>query len=848
MFEGGAGKEFFLDCAREYELQGQWSAQLVDVGPGASAAHGSDQKLSFRSGKFVLGNLHGTYTNGGQEKTGYRWNLSAPGLTGTIHATPLRLEGRVTLSDPAGQRTVKLTAVKAKPVIVDMYLDPRIADKVRVRLLEKSYFEITNPPQINYWPLIHKGEILEVNQYLDAPRSNWEHTARWRDTFLPGSLERYEEKGKIYAIPLPYYAFVIWYNRVMFHEHGWKKPVTWDDLFALCKEIKKAGIAPMAFQGRYPGYASALYDAAYYHLAGPEQWEQSKQLVPHTHDCPANIEALQLVQTLGTKYFQAGSLGMSHTEAQQQFFLGNTAMVPCGSWLKSEMKGKIPEGFELGCFNLPLPNHDKADPSAVDVYVEPLFVMKHSKHPVAAIDFLRFMTSQREAGLFARMQDIPTAIRGSNRGNLSPGLDELTAIVDHAKATYGAVPGGGYPEYDQVQTDAMHRCIAGTQTPAQIAKYMEDQAVAVRNHTTHPNQVLVKHILQPALLLIVLAGGLLWGIWEAVRQRKRFLAADCSLSGIQRMRWHNLLLFIGPSFVIYSFFVIIPSLRAFSWSLHRWDGLTSMSEMPYVGFLNFRRLLFESDIFWMAVKNNLFLMFVIPLFVVPWSLFLSASISRGIRGSNFFRIVFFFPNLLGSVAATLLWLHVYNPKGGLVNGAMVGIGRGLTHVAAWLGMHGWLLALAHWFTAFADFAWLDSSHLYWSLIPISIWGACGFNMVLYLAAMEAIPETFYEAARIDGASPWRQFWTITLPLIWEILVISLVFMVIGGMKAFEIIWLLTEQQTQSRDHVISTYMVQTMFQEYRVGEATAMAVLLFLMILAATAATLRFTRRETVEL
>jgi raffinose/stachyose/melibiose transport system permease protein len=150
--------------------------------------------------------------------------------------------------------------------------------------------------------------------------------------------------------------------------------------------------------------------------------------------------------------------------------------------------------------------------------------------------------------------------------------------------------------------------------------------------------------------------------------------------------------------------------------------------------------------------------------------------------------------------------------------------------------------------SYGTYTWLEPKNLYWSLIPISIWGACGFNMVLYLAAMESIPETYYEAAKIDGASPFRQFWTITIPLIWEVLAISMVFLVIGGMKAFEIIWLLTNQQPQTQNHVISTLMIQTMFTEFKVGEATAMAVMLFLMIFVGSAAMLRGMRRDTVEM
>jgi raffinose/stachyose/melibiose transport system permease protein len=248
--------------------------------------------------------------------------------------------------------------------------------------------------------------------------------------------------------------------------------------------------------------------------------------------------------------------------------------------------------------------------------------------------------------------------------------------------------------------------------------------------------------------------------------------------------------------------------------------------MTYTGLQNFRRLLFESDEFWIALNNNIFLMVIVPIVVVPLALFLAACVSRGVIGANLFRIIFFFPNLLGSVAITLLWTRLYDPQSGLINSVLVALGL--------RGFHG--------------FAWLSDANLYWAVIPISVWGACGFNMVLYLAAMENIPTDIYEAALIDGASPMRQFLSITIPLIWEALTISIVFLVIGGMKAFELIYLLKNQQVSTNLHTISTRMIQTVFQDFRVGEATAIAVLLFLMVFFGTAVSLRVMRRETVEM
>jgi raffinose/stachyose/melibiose transport system permease protein len=247
--------------------------------------------------------------------------------------------------------------------------------------------------------------------------------------------------------------------------------------------------------------------------------------------------------------------------------------------------------------------------------------------------------------------------------------------------------------------------------------------------------------------------------------------------------------------------------------------------MIWVGLLHFKRLMLESDAFWVALRNNLFIMFVVPMCVVPLAMFLAVCLSRGVWGSTLFRVVFLFPNLVGGVAASLLWMHLYNPNGGLINDLLVRLG----------------------FTSFDGFAWLSADNLYYALIPIMVWGACGFNMILYLAAMQNVPDELYEAAELEGASPLRQFWTITLPLIWDVLTISVIFMVIAGMKSFEIVWLLTNQRPTTATHTVGTRLVQVMLNEFNIGEAAAIGVLLFLLVFVGTALGLRVMKRETVE-
>jgi len=287
--------------------------------------------------------------------------------------------------------------------------------------------------------------------------------------------------------------------------------------------------------------------------------------------------------------------------------------------------------------------------------------------------------------------------------------------------------------------------------------------------------------------------------------------------------------FVGPALLLYASLMLAPALVAFMWAFTRWDGIGQRS---WAGLYNFKFLLFESDALWSALGNNLFLMVVPALIVVPIALLFAMLIHRGVWGAGAFRMILLFPNMLGGIAATLIWLSAYQPHGGLVNAGL-----------AWLGgaLH-W-----DWLRSFADYPWLSEAHLYAALVPIYIWMACGFNLILYLAAMEGIDPQLYEAAEIDGAPWWMQFLTITLPLIREVLAISAVFLVIAGLNAFEMVWLLTSQDPSASVSTLGTLLVTTMFKDFDIGRAAALAVILCALVLLGSASVLRGLRSETVE-
>ena len=704
--------------------------------------------------------------------------------------------------------------------VINLYGDPRVSDKVRVRIIEGNYPSASDAWGVPWYNLIRCGKILDLAPYLDEP--NWVGDAHWRDSFLPGSLDRWREGEAIWAIPFAYSVYAIFYNKSMFREHGWTIPTTWSELFVLCENIKKEGIAPFAFPGVYMSYADWMLKAAYYNLAGPEEYQRFQNVLPGTRSSQAFMRAASVVQHVAQNYFQPGWEGMSHTSAQLQLFKGNAAMMANGSWLVGEMEGKIPSNFELGTFNFPVFANGKGSPNAIQVGSSYYFLFAENPNIQETIDFFRFLTSPQQAAQFSVLRDTPTAIVGVPHTSFSPLMRDVAEIIQKSTTAYGSPPGTSepFPGLVQAFNDARYKLLTSTWTPEEFCTALEAAAERSRQAAATPDKVAYRHVWKGSGLLLLVFGTIFYSLlsqWKKRQERSTVGEVTTTLSPV------NLLLFLGPALLMYLFFTIKPCIESFAWAFTQWDGITNRN---FIGLLHFKHLLFDSDVFWKALKNNLFIMFVPTAFVVPLALFFSFLISRGIWGSNLFRVCFFFPNILGGIAVTLLWINAYDPQGGLVNGALSRLG----------------------FSSFKNFAWLSQEYLYWSLIPMAIWGACGFNMILYLAGMESVPDELYEASAIDGATTWQQFIHITVPMIWEILIISSVFMVIGGLKAFEVIWLLTSQQPTSNTHVIGTWMVTTMFQEFRVGQATAIAVVLFVLVFFGTMATMRLMKRETVQI
>jgi len=288
--------------------------------------------------------------------------------------------------------------------------------------------------------------------------------------------------------------------------------------------------------------------------------------------------------------------------------------------------------------------------------------------------------------------------------------------------------------------------------------------------------------------------------------------------------------FLLPALILYFVFVLYPYGRAFYISLTSWRGTSA--NMPYVGLDNYRRLLEETR-FMDALTRNGQLLVVLPIVTISIALLFAALFTqggtgRGVRGASFYRIVFFFPQVISAVIVGILFTYVYNPSFGIVNSVLGGIGLDSLK-RAWLG---------------------DPSTVLWAIAAVAVWSSVGFYMVIFIASMQSIPTSFYEAAVLDGAGKWKQFKDITLPLMWETIRTALIYLAIAALDFFTLVQVMTGGGggvAARKAEVAAVYMYGEAFGKSRWGSASAVGVILLILTLLLSVVVMRLTRRETYE-
>ncbi|WP_341716662.1 sugar ABC transporter permease [Micromonospora sp. FIMYZ51] len=292
--------------------------------------------------------------------------------------------------------------------------------------------------------------------------------------------------------------------------------------------------------------------------------------------------------------------------------------------------------------------------------------------------------------------------------------------------------------------------------------------------------------------------------------------------------------FLAVPVAIYVTFVIGPYAQAFYLATTNWRGVSA--NPTFIGLENFERLLTD-DVFWKAVRHHGLLLLALPLLTIAIALFFAfmlnvggggrGGVMTGVWGSKFYRLVFFFPQVLAVVIVGVIFSRVYAPDdSGLINGALGAVG-----IEPVLFMADPKIAL-------------------WSIIAVLVWQSVGFYVVLFSAGMASVPKDIYEAATIDGAGRVAMFFRVTLPLLWNTLQVAWVYLGIAAFDAFAIVQVLSVDQggPDGATTVLGMEIYRNAFSYSQFGYASAMGVALFFLTITFAALTLRVSRRETIEL
>jgi ABC-type sugar transport system permease subunit len=203
-------------------------------------------------------------------------------------------------------------------------------------------------------------------------------------------------------------------------------------------------------------------------------------------------------------------------------------------------------------------------------------------------------------------------------------------------------------------------------------------------------------------------------------------------------------------------------------------------------------------------------------------------INSGIKGKKFFRAMIFLPNVIATVALTTLWAFIYNPSFGLFNAFFK------------------LLKI----TPLSTFLWTSSDHIFWAVLIAIIWINVGFQLVLLMAGVDKIPLDYFEAAVIDGANQFQLFTKITIPMIWDVIIVAIVLWSISALKMFEFPYAFSGRMVTPDLYTIGIYLYVEGFGKrdpiYRLGYATAIGVLLLILVVVTVAVIRRITQREAL--
>jgi ABC-type sugar transport system permease subunit/ABC-type glycerol-3-phosphate transport system substrate-binding protein len=635
--------------------------------------------------------------------------------------------------------------------------------------------------------------------------------------FFPQLLGGFRDKGHMYGLPKDFTTQVLYYNKDLFDRDHVPYPTdkwTWEDMRSAAQKLTH----DFDGDGRVDQYGlqyigGTAFQYCWYRQAGARMFTPDGKR--WAMGSPDGVRALQFLRDLDYKdHVALTTSAAAGRDAQAEFSNGHLGMfIGYGRWL-------VPRFREMNKFrwDAAVMPHDKERFSVIATVA--YSIAAKTKHPKEAFELVQFLTGPDGAARNSRLGLAIPALKSVAYGPafLTPGSpindrafldsipyaeiaprtanpDEFNQIVD--------------PKWEQVLTldkitPATAMAQARTEVDAYLLKYR-----TLKSFPTVPWRSVLTVI---GLLAAAIVAGIIV-----------YFKRSGPVGKLARWEERIGYLFISPWIVGLLVFSVFPIVASILMSLCQWDAITPMQKAQWVGLDNYHRAFTAEPKFWLALKVTA----IYSIFSVPTGLILSVAIAillnQKVKAIPIFRTIYFVPSLVGGVSVAVLWWRIFNRDFGVLNYGLAKLGAftmwGIKPID-WLGSETFALP---------------------ALIIMSMWGVGG-GMLIYLAGLQGIPTQLYEAASIDGAGNFRKFWTITLPMLSPVIFFNLIMGIIGSFQVFTQAYVMTGGGPNNATLFYVLYLFQKGFQQFQMGYASALAWVLFAIVLALTALVMRSSK------
>ena len=723
-------------------------------------------------------------------------------------------------------------------------------DEIFPRYSVRGYLEDLRPYILRESDELERGLAAEL-EYIETPEA--QRDPNFDREYLPTALQSFSYHGFQGGLPWCGNSELIYYNKDLFDQEGIPYPDddwTYDEFREIAKKLTKdfdGDGRPDQFGTNF-GFAFLGFESLAWSFGGQILNDDRTRAAIHL---PRSVEAAQLIYDMkfvDNSIAWTGEMYGFLTEVQ--LLTGRVGMVPAMSYMIPALN-RVEGGMRWDVAHKPYgpygDRYSRVTWDGISIYAHTTpekkeIAWRFLKHIVS--DDMQAYVGDTQRGLPARRDLVLEHYIDPE----TPAREELAlAATDYGRLTPIT------PRYielrDTMDTEFLVLNVAETQdpenriTPAVALARLEHKINAVLDKEIADWQVEEEAGASPwhAVWLALFIVGSVFGAAMCIRPLRRGFLAEIGetrrMLGSRRGRRDTLegLLFASPWLLGLCLFTGFPIVFSIILSFCQWDPYESINTMKFIGLDNFARAFSTDKVTGdPLVLKSLYNTFYYAFFAVPLgictSLGLAVLLNQKVRGITIFRTTFYLPSIVSGVATVILWMYIFNPTFGPLN-AFLHWANGVldaTVVLAWINL--------------PEPMWLgDSTWEKPALIIMSLWAAGGAGMLIFLAGLQGVPDQLYEVAELDGAGRLRKFWNVTLPMLTPTIYFNLVMGIIGALKVFMQAYIMTDGKggTDNALMFFVLHLYRKAFIEYEMGYASALAWILFSIILVFTLMVIR---------